>query len=262
MGPQTKSMVVAARMKRAEVLARGRVSIPSRLVAMNTGGGTSGGGAQQVGVEQVDVEGIEVDMICEVEMGSAELEGARFSAVIRALRPRGRKLPNEALVVYDTLYDDIDNEAEAEAGYSQKEEVAEGVRAPVHPDRKVATTRETQRRRLREWVAISALHPVPPPPPAAWLSMVRPGDVLDGLHEGGWWEVAVKAVGSGSDSPSSSSPPPSASASGGADGIDGNTPPGQSSVTPFVVEMAARNGLVCTLKGAQLRPWIGSRFYA
>ena len=140
--------------------------------------------------------------------------------------------------------------------------VAEGVRAPVHPDRKVATTRETKRRRLREWVAISALHPVPPPPPASWLSMVRPGDVLDGLHEGGWWEVAVKAVGSGSDSPSSSSPPPSASASGGADGIDGNTPPGQSSVTPFVVEMAARNGLVCTLKGAQLRPWIGSRFYA
>jgi hypothetical protein len=43
-------------------------------------------------------------MACEVEM---ESDGARYSAVIRALRPRGRKLPREALVEYDALYDDL-----------------------------------------------------------------------------------------------------------------------------------------------------------
>lgn len=114
--------------------------------------------------------GIEAGMGADVEMTEEGLIGSRYSATVRGLRPApdGKRKPKEALVEYDTLFDEADEDVQ----------VGEGEGAP---------------RRLQEWVPIVSLHAVPPRPPDGWLSRVRPGDVLDALYEGGWWTVIVKA---------------------------------------------------------------------
>ena len=110
--------------------------------------------------------GIEAGMGADVELSDEGLAGARFSAAVRGLRPlpsgRKKKKPTEALVEYDTLF----AEPEEDDGSGEP-------------------------RRLQEWVPISSLHPVPPQPPEGWIARARPGDRLDGLYEGGWWTVVI-----------------------------------------------------------------------
>lgn len=143
--------------------ARQRVSIP----VLATG--------QQQQEQQLLGGAIKVGMGCDVEQSDEGLDGARFSAEVRQLWPLSKagkkKAATQALVVYDTLFDEVSG-----AGGSGSDA-----------------------KRLQEWVPISALHPVPPPAPDDWITHVRPGDELEGLYQGGWWTVVVAAQG---DSPS------------------------------------------------------------
>ena len=119
--------------------------------------------------------GIEVGMGCEVEMEDDGLTGSRFSAAICQLWPLSttkgkKKVPTQALVQYDTLYED------------QK---SSGTK-PAH---------------LREWVPLTSLLAVPPLPPDDWITRVLAGDELDGLYEGGWWRVVVLTRGEDASEP-------------------------------------------------------------
>jgi hypothetical protein len=71
--------------------------------------------------------------------------------------------------------------------------------------------------------------------------------------------VTVQAVGANAACSSSSLSPSEAAARTSAERADGGRPPEE---PMFRVVVAARNGLVRALTGGQLRPWIGSRFYA
>ena len=119
--------------------------------------------------------GIEVGMGCEVEMEEDGLTGSRFSAAICQLWPLSttkgkKKVPTQALVQYDTLYED------------QKSSMTK----PAH---------------LREWVPLASLLAVPPLPPDDWITRVLAGDELDGLYEGGWWRVVVLTRGKDTSEP-------------------------------------------------------------
>ena len=46
-------------------------------------------------------------------------------------------------------------------------------------------------RHLCEWVDAASLAPPPPPAQVGWWRKLRPGDVVEASHDGGWWQVKV-----------------------------------------------------------------------
>ena len=125
------------------------------------------------------------EMVVEVVQLDDGLVGSRYSAVVLELK-RGiagkrasvgkqgaasssaRAVPTEALVEYDALFDDDDNEAVGEA--------------------------EPQgEKRLQEWVPIDSLRPPPSTPDASWQRALVTGAEAAVLYDGGWWEVVVSS---------------------------------------------------------------------
>ena len=96
----------------------------------------------------------------EVVLHDEGLEGSRFSADVLELRGKGKK--REAHVQYHALFD----EPEGSEGGEML---------------------------LREWVSASELEPPPPPPPSSWYRNLKAGDEAEAQHEGGWWQVTVRA---------------------------------------------------------------------
>ena len=42
-------------------------------------------------------------------------------------------------------------------------------------------------------MGVGSLAPPPPPPPDGWHRKLKAGDEAEARHEGGWWQVSVKA---------------------------------------------------------------------
>jgi hypothetical protein len=157
------------------------------------------------GLEEEEGSGIrvEVGMRFEVIMEEEGLMGARYAATVLGIRPEGKGGRGEdeaeggathALVEYDALYADADDDKESSDGHDGERGGGRtggegGGESDGADEPRAARAGET---RLQEWVSLSSLRPVPPPPPGGWTRRLVVGDRLDALHEEGWWQVTLK----------------------------------------------------------------------
>ena len=121
----------------------------------------------------VQASDVQVGMRIEVVQQEAGLVGSRYAGHVVQLR--GRRTKAEALVEYETLFDDAEETA-GERAMDGEQGAGDGEGA-----------------RLREWVPLSTLAPPPPPSPPLWHRQIRPNDEAQLWHEGGWWRVVVEA---------------------------------------------------------------------
>ena len=133
--------------------------------------------ARSKNVPMVELGVVSVEMVVEVVQWEAGLLGSRYQGVVLELRHDGGKrksgemggAPTEALVEYDALYDEPDNDGGGDAGGA-------------------GANGETL---LREWVAVSALRPPPKPASPGWYKHLAAGAKAMVLYDGGWWDVLV-----------------------------------------------------------------------
>jgi len=128
--------------------------------------------AVTAGVPMLDSTKVKVGLRVEVLQVEEGLLGSRFAGAI--LQLRGKRAKAEALVEYEMLYDEA--EENPPDGHTTVG-AAVGDAAPTS--------------RLREWVSVGALAPPPTPSPLNWHRQLRPRDEVEVWHEGGWWHVTI-----------------------------------------------------------------------